>query len=181
MQLSIVAKTLGRRMGKAVSESAQVSGNLSTFLSEMIKGSRMIKIYQQEKFAFDTSSKILKKMMDKQIKIGLVQIRATPIMEILTGIIIACFIYSSGIMIASGEIQINNFFSFLAAMMLAYQPIRSLATINMMFYQGAAASERVFGIIDTKISIKEDKNLPNLKINAANIEFKDVNFSFPFR
>ena len=176
---ALIAKSLGRRMGKVIGESTIISGNLSTFLSEMIKGSRMIKIYQQEKFAFDTSSKILKKMMDKQIKIGLVQIRATPIMEILTGIIIAGFIYSSGIMIASGEIQINNFFSFLTAMMLAYQPIRSLATINMLFYQGATGAERVFNVIDTKINIKEIKGLPNLKIDKARIEFKDVSFAYP--
>ena len=110
---ALVAKTLGRRMGKVVSESAVISGNLSTYLSEMIKGSRMIKIYQQEKFEFDRSDKILKSLMEKQMKIGFVQIRATPIMEVLTGIIIGGFIYYSGLMVATGEIAINNFFSFL--------------------------------------------------------------------
>ena len=176
---AIVSKTLGRRMGKAVSESAQVSGNLSTFLSEMIKGSRMIKIYQQEKFESDRSSKILKNLMEKQNKIGFVLIRATPIMEIFTGIIIAGFIYYTGVMVASGEIEINNFFSFLTAMMLSYQPIRSLATINMLFYQGAAAAERIFGIIDEKATIKEVDHMPNLKISSANINLKNVSFSYP--
>ena len=176
---AIVAKTLGRRMGKAVSESAQVSGNLSTFLSEMIKGSKMIKIYQQEKFESDRSNKILKNLMEKQNKIGFVLIRATPIMEIFTGIIIAGFIYYTGIMVASGEIEINNFFSFLTAMMLSYQPIRSLATINMLFYQGAAAAERVFGIIDEEATIKEVDHMPNLKISSANINLKNVSFSYP--
>ena len=84
--------------------------------------------------------------MEKQIKIASVIIRATPIMEILTGIMIAGFIYYTGLMVTTGEIEINSFFSFLTAMMLSYQPIRSLATINMLFYQGAAAAaERVFG------------------------------------
>ena len=87
---------------------------------------------------------------------GLVMYRAQPIMEVLTGIIIAGFIYYTGLMVSSGEIKINNFFSFLTAMMLAYQPIRSLATINMAFYQGASAAERVFGVIDTKSTIKTD-------------------------
>jgi subfamily B ATP-binding cassette protein MsbA len=100
-------------------------------------------------------------------------------MEILTGFMIAGFIYYAGILVSTGEIEINNFFSFLTAMMLAYQPIRSLATINMLFYQGAAAAERVFNIIDTKVAIKEQKNLPNLKINKVNIEFKDVSFVYP--
>ena len=176
---ALVAKTLGRRMGKVVSESAVITGNLSTYLSEMIKGSRMIKIYQQEKFEFNRSDKILKSLMEKQMKIGFVQIRATPIMEILTGIIIAGFIYYSGLMVAKGEIGINNFFSFLTAMMLSYQPIRSLATLNMLFYQGAAAAERVFGVIDTKTNIKEIEGSPNLRMDKASLEFKNVSFTYP--
>ena len=176
---AIVSKTLGRRMGKAVSEAAHVSATLSTYLSEMIKGSRMVKIYQQEKFESDRSDTILKRLMHKQNKIGFVLIRATPIMEVLTGLIIAGFIYYTGIMVSTGEIEINNFFSFLTAMMLSYQPIRSLATINMMFYQGAAAAERVFGVIDTEATIKEMDHLPNLKINKGNIELKNVEFSYP--
>jgi len=176
---AFVAKSLGKRMGKAVSESAKVAANLTSFLSEMLKGSRMIKIYQQEKFEFDRSEKIISSMMEKQNKIGFIMIRATPIMEILTGIMIAGFIYYSGFMISSGEMKINNFFSFLTAMMLAYQPIRSLATINMLFYQGAAGAERVFGIIDAEPNIKEIKSVPNLKINKGDIEFKDVSFAYP--
>tara|TARA_Y100000590_G_scaffold323763_1_gene367189 strand:+ start:2098 stop:3846 length:1749 start_codon:yes stop_codon:yes gene_type:complete len=176
---AIVAKSLGKRLGKVTTESAEVSGLLSTFLSEMIKGSRMIKIYQRENFEFGKSKNILKSYMEKQIKIASVIIRATPIMEILTGIIIAGFIYFTGIMVASGEIEINSFFSFLTAMMLAYQPIRSLATINMLFYQGAAAANRVFEVIDTNVKIKEEENLPDLKIEKANIDFKNVGFTYP--
>ena len=176
---ALVAKSLGKRVGKATSQSAIVSGNLSTYLSELIKGSKVIKIYQQESFEYNRSKNIMKLMMEKLIKIAVVQIRATPIMEVLTGIIIASFIYYSGLIVSTGEIQINNFFSFLTAMMLAYQPIRSLATINMVIYQGAAAAERIFGVIDTKINIKEDKNSPNLKINHADIEFKNVSFVYP--
>ena len=175
----LAAKTLGRRIGKVTAESAQIAGNLSTFLSEMIKGSRMIKIYQKEKFEFDRSSKILNSLMEKQIKIGFVMVRVQPIMEILTGIMIAGFIYFTGLMVSTGEIELNNFFSFLTAMMLAYQPIRSLATIHMLFYQGSAAAQRVFGIIDSKANIKEVEGLPPLKIDTAGIRFENVSFSYP--
>ncbi len=176
---AIVSKSLGKRLGKVTIESADVSGKLSSFLSEMIRGSRMIKIYQQEKFEFDRAGKILKLFMEKQIKIASVIIRATPIMEVLTGLIIAGFIYYTGLIVSTGEIQINSFFSFLTAMMLAYQPIRSLATINMLFYQGGAAAQRVFGVIDTKINIKEEETLPKLNIIKGNIEFKNISFSYP--
>ncbi len=176
---AIVSKSLGKRLGKVTTESAEVSGKLSSFLSEMIKGSRMIKIYQQEKFEFERAKSILELMMKKHIKIGYVMIRATPIMEILTGIIIAGFIYYTGLMVSTGEIEINNFFSFLTAMMLSYQPIRSLATINMLFYQGAAAAQRVFGVIDKEVNIKEESEMPDLKISKGKIEFKNINFSYP--
>ena len=176
---AIVSKSLGKRLGKVTTESAEVSGRLSSFLSEMIKGSRMIKIYQQENFEFDRAKSILGLLMKKHIKIGYVMIRATPIMEILTGLIIAGFIYYTGLMVSTGEIEINNFFSFLTAMMLSYQPIRSLATINMLFYQGAAAAERVFGVIDKEVSIKEEPEKSDLKIKTGKIEFKNIHFSYP--
>ncbi len=176
---AFVAKSLGKRIGKAVTESTKIAANLTSFLSEMLKGSRMIKVYQQENFEFDRSKKIITSMMEKQNKIGFIMIRATPIMEILTGIMIAGFIYYSGFMITSGEMQINNFFSFLTAMMLAYQPIRSLATINMLFYQGAAGAERVFKVIDAEPNIKEIASAKKLEINKGNIEFQNVSFSYP--
>ena len=176
---AFVAKSLGKRIGKATKESIILNASLTSYLSEMLKGSRMIKIFQQEKFESDRSSKILTDNMHIRNKIGFIMIRATPIMELLTGFMIAGFIYYSGFMIISGEMGINNFFSFLTAMMLAYQPIRSLATINMMFYQGATGAERVFKVLDTEPEIKEIENHPNLKINTGNIEFKNVSFTYP--
>ncbi len=176
---AIVAKSLGKRLGKVTSESAKVIGNLTAFLSEMIKGSRMIKIYQQENFEFNRAKKVLHEHMSKQNKIGFVMIRAQPIMEMLTGFMIAGFIFYTGLMVSTGEIEINNFFSFLTAMMLAYQPIRSLATINMLFYQGAAGAERVFNILDTESHIKENKAANNLKMTKGDVEFKNVTFAYP--
>ena len=176
---AFVAKSLGKRMGKATKKSLILTGNLTSFLSEMIKGSRMIKIFQREKFELDRSKKIITENMDIRNKVGFILIRATPIMEVLTGIMIAGFIYYSGFMILSGEMGINNFFSFLTAMMLSYQPVRSLATINMLFYQGAVGAERVFKVIDTERNIKEIDSAPNLKINSCNIEFKNVSFAYP--
>jgi len=176
---AIVAKSLGKRINKAVMESTKIEGGLTSYLSEVIKGTRMIKIYQQENFEFDRSTEKIGERANIQIKIGKILIRATPIMEILTGIMIAGFIYYSGAMIASGKMQINNFFSFLTAMMLAYQPIRSLATINMLFNQGAVGANRVFKILDAEPSIKEIKSAPNLNMKKGNIKFEEVNFAYP--
>ena len=174
-----VAKSLGKRIGKAVSESAKIEGNLTSYFSEMIRGSKLIKIYQQENFELERSRKRLALREGIQNKIGFILIRATPIMEILTGIMIAGFIYYSGAMISAGEMQINNFFSFLTAMMLAYQPIRSLATINMLFNQGAVGAGRVFEILDTEPGIGETSTAKNLIIKTGNIKFQNVSFAYP--
>ncbi len=176
---AIVAKSLGKRINKAVAESTKIEGSLTSYLSEVIKGTRMIKIYQQENFEFDRSSKKIEERTNIQIKIGKILIRATPIMEVLTGIMIGAFIYYSGFMVMSGQMEINNFFSFLTAMMLAYQPIRSLATINMLFNQGAVGANRVFDVIDAKPSIAENSSSPDLNIKKCNIKFENINFSYP--
>ena len=173
-----LAESLGKRIGKATSKAGESSGNLASFLSEIFKGSKMIRIYQKENEESIRAQKVIDDLVEKNIKIGSVMIRATPIMEILTGFMIAGFIIFSGKLIASGEIGVNNFFSFLAAMMLAYQPIRSLATINMAAYQGAAAFKRISQIIDKKIEIKDDHNNPNLVLKNSDIIFKKVSFNY---
>ncbi len=173
-----LAKSLGKRMGKATSQAGESSGNLASFLSEIFKGSKMIRIYQKEDHENSKAKKVIDDLVEKNIKIGSVLIRATPIMETLTGLMIAGFIIFSGKLIASGELGVNNFFSFLAAMMLAYQPIRSLATINMAAYQGAAAFKRISKIIDKDIQVKEIIGSPSLILKNSNIKFNNVGFKY---
>jgi subfamily B ATP-binding cassette protein MsbA len=173
-----LAKSLGKRMGKATTKAGESSGNVTSFLSEIFKGSRMIRIYQKEDYEKNKAKNVIDDLVEKNIKIGAVLIRATPIMETLTGFMIAGFIIFSGKLISSGEIGVNNFFSFLAAMMLAYQPIRSLATINMAAYQGAAAFKRINEIIDQEIKIKENAESPKLSLENTNIKFDNVGFKY---
>ncbi len=172
------AKSLGKRIGKAVGQAGELSGQLTSFLSEIFKGSKMIRIYQKEDEESKNADKIIYDLVEKNIKINSVLIRATPIMETLTGFMIAGFIFLSGKLIAAGELEVNNFFSFLAAMMLAYQPIRSLATINMAAYQGATAFKRISSIIDQEIKIKNENDLPSLQISKTNINFDSVGFQY---
>ena len=173
-----LAKSLGKRIGKATSKAGESSGKLVSFLSEILKGSKMIRIYQKEDEETKKANDVINDLVEKNIKIGSVVIRATPIMETLTGFMIAGFIFFSGKLIASGELEVNNFFSFLAAMMLAYQPIRSLATINMAAYQGAAAFKRISSVIDKKIEIIENKDNSDLIIKNSQIRFTNVAFKY---
>ena len=172
------AKNLGKRIGKVQGQAGEIAGNFTSFLSEIFKASKMIRIYQKEEKEKKSAEIFINNLVDKNIKIASVMIRATPIMETLTGFMIAGFIFYSGKLISSGELEINNFFSFLAAMMLAYQPIRSLATINMIAYQGAAAAKRIFSVMDNPIITKNDDNLPKLKIEKSDISFENVSFHY---
>ncbi len=172
------AKSLGKRIGKVVTQAGELSGRLASSLSEIFKASKMIRIYQREGDENKKTNNIIDDLIEKNIKYNSVLIRATPIMESLTGIMIAGFIFFSGKLISSGELGVNNFFSFLAAMMLAYQPIRSLATLNITAYQGGAAFKRISKIIDKKIDIKNDPKLPDLKVGNCDIEFKNLNFKY---
>ena len=173
-----LAKSLGKRIGKATSKAGESSGILATFLTEIFKGSRIIRIYQKEAEEQVKAEKFIDDLVEKNIKIGSIMIRATPIMETLTGFMIAGFIIFSGQLISSGELGVNNFFSFLAAMMLAYQPIRSLATINLIAYQGAAAFKRISNIIDKENKIKNQPNTPNLILKNSDIKFNNVSFRY---
>ncbi len=173
-----LAKSLGKRIGKATGKAGESSGKLVTFLTEILKGSKMIRIYQKEESETKKANFVIDDLVEKNIKIGKIMIRATPIMETLTGFMIAGFIVFSGKLISAGELEVNNFFSFLAAMMLAYQPIRSLATINMVAFQGATAFKRISSVIDKKIDIKDENKNPDLKIIKSNIVFKDVEFKY---
>ena len=173
-----LAKSLGKRIGKAVSQAGEISGRLTAHLSEILKASKMIRIYQKEEIEYQKSKDIITQMVNKSAKISSIIVRATPLMEILTGFMIAGFIFFSGSLISSGELQVNQFFSFLAAMMLAYQPIRSLATINMVVFSGAAGAKRIYNVIDQPIKINNDEKLPDLKTSECNIKFSNVSFKY---
>ena len=136
------------------------------------------KRFQKENFENERSKKFLNSLKEKAKKTQIVLVRASPIMETLTGIMIASLIFYSGKLIISNELAINNFFSFLAAMMLAYQPVRSLATLNISINQSLSAARRILPIIDHKNEIFEKNSDQELKIILGDIDFKNVNFKY---
>ena len=175
---SIAAKTLGKRISKVTTEAQQRSGFLTTYLVELFKNHKLIKIFQKESFEKNRADEYLTQLKDKNQKIQTVYVRMSPIMETLTGIMIAILIFYSGILISRGELDINNFFSFLAAMMLAYQPVRSLSTLNMVLNQGLSAASRIMPIIDQKNMINDSSDAKDIKVKNSEIKFKDLNFSY---
>ena len=175
---SISARTLGKRINKVATEAQQKSGFLTTYLVELFKNHKLIKIFQKEGYEKNRADNYLTQLKDKNQKIQTVFVRMSPIMETLTGIMIAVLIFYSSILMTRGELDINNFFSFLAAMMLAYQPVRSLSTLNMVLNQGLSAASRILPIIDQKNNIINIPEAKPIEIKNSNIKFKDVNFAY---
>ena len=176
---SIAARTLGKRISKVSSQQMNRAGILTSYLIEIFKNHKLIKIFQKENFEKERAEKFIENLKEATRKIAIVFNRASPIMEFLTGIMIAILIFVAAKLVSSKELEVSNFFSFLAAMMLAYQPVRSLATLNIAIQQGVAGASRVLPIIDDVVKIKDKDNANNLNFKIGNIEFKDVKFVYP--
>ena len=175
---SFFARLLGKRISKVTTQSMDKASEIFTYLIEIFKNHKLIKIFQKETYETSRADKALEGHKDRAKKLQVIYARSSPIMEVLTGIMIAILIYYSGNLIIKDELGINNFFSFLAAMMLAYQPVRSLATLNITINQGLAGARRILPVIDLKEKIFEDKKLDDINLKDANIEFSNVSFNY---
>ena len=175
---TIIARKLGRRMGKVATEAQEKSGNLNRYFVDLFKNHKIIKIFQRENFENQRSEEYVNALKNKSIKIRSVYLRSTPIMEVLTGFMIALLIFYSGKLIIDEELNINNFFSFLAAMMLAYQPVKSLTKVNIAISQGLSAAKRIIPIIDIKNEINKNESSDDVKIKDGTITFDNINFSY---
>ena len=175
---SVVARTLGKRIGKVSIEQMHKLGTLSSYLIEIFKNHKIIKIFQKEEYEKNRSREFIETLKETQRKIAIVFVRASPIMESLTGIMIAIIIFVSAKLIMKNELEVSNFFSFLAAMMLAYQPVRSLATLNISIQQGLAGARNVLPIIDDLPQVKDESNAKDLNVTNGTIKFENVDFKY---
>ena len=175
---SVTAKVLGKRMGKVSTQAQERSGDLNRYLIDLFKNHKIIKIFQREDYEKSRSEIFVNNLKEKSAKIPAVYIRSAPVMEVLTGIMIAILIFYSGKLIINEELGINNFFSFLAAMMLAYQPVKTLTKVNVAIGQGLAAAKRILPIVDMEVEINPNEKGEGLDLKDGNILFNNINFSY---
>ncbi len=176
---AISSKNIGKKMGKKVHVSLEASDKFMKFLSEIIKGSWLIKIYQKEEDELKKISLIIDERFKAIRKVEQIRLGAGPIMEIISAIAIATVVFFAGYRSIQGAITLGEFVSFLAALMLAYQPVRALAGINVGIQEGITAAKRIYEIIDQKNEIFNDENAPSLKLKNATLEFKNISFTYP--
>ena len=175
---SIAARALGKRMGKIVTQQMEKAKIVNTYLMEIFKNHKIMKIFQRENYEKKRAYEYINNLKETSRKINIVFVRASPIMETLTGIMIALLIYISAKLVSSSELEVSNFFSFLAAMMLAYQPVRSLATLNIAIQQGLSGARRVLPVIDNKNEIFDKLNSKDLIVSSGKVQLKDVDFQY---
>ena len=175
---STAAKALGKRIRKVSTQQMDRTGVLTSYLVELFKNHKLTKIFQKENYEKNRAANFIVSLKEASKKIEIVFVRASPIMEFLTGIMIACMIFVSAKLIAKNELDVSSFFSFLAAMMLAYQPVRSLSTLNIAIQQGIAGAKRVLPVIDDEPEIDEKKDAKKLIYEKGEIEFKNVSFGY---
>ena len=173
------SRKFGKKMGKKASLSFEATENLSKFLSEIIRGSWLVKIYQREKDEQIKISNFIEDRFKKMRKVEQVRLGTGPTMEMITAFAIASVVFFAGYRSMQGAITMGQFVSFLAALMLAYQPVRALAGINVGIQEGVSAAKRIYDLIDQKDQISDDVTLPELNLSSGEIVFKDVSFTYP--
>ena len=176
--VALLSKKLGKRMKKASTEGQVETGILATLLSENLDGTRVVKAYQQEEREIQKVSLSIYKRMHLIIKGIKTRAAASPFSEFLAGFGIAAALYYAGVRGIQGELALNEFVSFLGAMMLSFQPLKRLSAISTSIQDGFAAAVRIFNLMDQESYIKESDNANQLVITNGKIEFKDVSLSY---
>ena len=176
--VGLLSGRLGKRMKKAATEGQVETGILASLLAENLDGTRIVKAYQQEESEIKKVSNSILRRMKNIIKAHVTRGAASPFAEFLAGFGIAGALYYAGLRGLQGELPLNEFISFLGAMMLAFQPLRRLAAINTTIQEGFSAAIRVFNLLDQKSLINENKDASDLKIEQGEIELKNVTLSY---
>ena len=171
-------RQVGKLMRKASTLGQQETGVLTTLLSETLDGTRIIKAYGQEKHEVGRISDSVERRLKHIMKAVRVRSASGPITEVLTGITIAGVIFYAGWKAQTGEMELNHFVSFLGAMMLAYRPLRSLATFNAALQEGLAAAVRIFAVLDVESRISDADDAKPLKDGPGAVRFNGVRFEY---
>ena len=138
------SKKFGKRMGKFVNQSLLASEVFTKFLSEILKATSVIKIFQREDQELKNFRNIIEDRIEKMTKVERTRLGAAPVMETITGVAIAIVVFAGGYLSINNQIEVGSFFSFLTALMLTYQPVRALSGVNIGVNEGLIAAKRIY-------------------------------------
>lgn len=172
-------KKLGKKMGKFVNKSLEASEIFTKSLSEILKATSIIKIFQKEDQELKNFKNVIENRIDIMSRVEKTRLGAGPVMETITGIAVAIVVFAGGYLSIQNKIEVGSFFSFLTALMLAYQPVRALAGVNIGINEGIAAAKRIYTLLDNVNEISDHNKSENLIIKNKDIVFENVTFSYP--
>ena len=173
------SKKFGKRMGKFVNQSLLASEVFTKFLSEILKATSVIKIFQREDQELKNFRNIIEDRIEKMTKVERTRLGAAPVMETITGFAIAIVVFAGGYLSINNQIEVGSFFSFLTALMLAYQPVRALSGVNIGVNEGLVAAKRIYELLDNEDQVSNDPSQNDLVIKNKEIIFNNVSFSYP--
>ena len=173
------SKRFGKKMGKYVNQSLIASEIFTKYLSEILKSTSVIKIFQKENYELNNFKKIIEDRIEKMTKVERTRLGSAPVMETITGFAIAIVVFTGGYLSINNQIEIGSFFSFLTALMLAYQPVRALAGVNIGINEGLIAAKRIYELLDNQDIVSPHTDKKNLEITNKEIEFSNISFKYP--
>ncbi len=169
---------LGRRIRRVTANTQEEMGQFTTLLGQSFQGIRMVKAYGMEEYEKGRIAAIVERVFSLSFRSARIRALASPIMETLGGIAIAIVIVYGGHQVIEGRTDPGSFISFIAALLLAYEPMKRLANLNASLQEGLASAQRLFDLLDTEPAIREAPDAQRLKVAKGGIRLDDVSFSY---
>ncbi len=175
---ALAIRQLGKRSRKASSKVLEQTADFSAFLEENFHGIRVVKAYDRENQAVRQGDGVIEDRFKTQFKAARIEASSSPIVETLAGFLIAGVIFYGASNVIDGTTTPGTFFAFITAIMLAYQPIKSVAKLFPRMQTGLAAAQRVFALLDIEHNVVDKPEATPLEFHRGEVEFRDVKFSY---
>lgn len=169
---------LGRRMRKITDATQSKFADFTSQLDDTFQGVRAVKAYGREEFETKRVRHILSDLFKLYFKASRVQAASGPIMNLIGAVAIAAVIWYGGFKVIHGDTTVGAFFSFITAMMLAYRPVKVLASLNTQLQEGMAAAQRFFDVMDKETTIQETANAPALTVSKGEVALDNISFAY---
>ncbi|MGH6974565.1 MAG: ABC transporter ATP-binding protein [Stellaceae bacterium] len=170
--------SIGKRMRRVSANTQAEVGLFMTLLNQTFQGARHVKAYGMEAYEISRVRQMIRNIVKLVNRAARIRAVASPLMETLGGVAVALVILYGGHEVLIGARTPGTFFSFVTALLLAYQPVKTLAGINASLQEGMAAAQRIFDVLDTEPTITDAPNAKPLAIKGGEIRFRDVQFSY---
>ena len=175
---ALFLRRFGKKTRKAARRSLEGTGDLSTLISETLKGIRVVKAYGREDHELNRAKGIISQLVEQALVAIRMRAASGPTTEALSGIGIGLVIYASIVQIQAGNLTLGEMTGFITALMLAYQPLKSLANTQTTMQEGVAAAIRLFPILDTEPEVVTSPGAQALKVGEGSVRFENVSFAY---